>query len=75
MYCADMTNEQFASLLTEAQNKKYPGLPDAAVAKQIGVSRQLFWAYKNGKAFPTMEKLTLLVQSLELKPEDIFQSV
>lgn len=63
----------FIELLEAAQMKKFPTLTDAAVAERIGLSRQLYWSYKSAKATPTLEKLILLVHSLEINPADIFR--
>ena len=63
----------FAALLESAQKKKYPELTDAAVAERIGVSRQLYWSYKTERATPTLDKLILLVHSLDISPADIFR--
>ena len=56
----DIDKDIFAANLDRLMTRS--GYSNAALGRNLGVSRQMIWNYRHGGTVPTEEKLTLLVQ-------------
>lgn len=66
--------ERFAVLLATAQEKRFPNLSNAAVAERIGISRQLYFQYKEAQQLPTLPKFLRLAKHLKLNFTDLVKN-
>lgn len=66
-----MDRENFAELLSKAIQEKYPNECRAAVARELGISKQSLSTYLHGKSLPGAEMLAKILPALDLSFDDI----
>ncbi|MBN2713200.1 MAG: helix-turn-helix transcriptional regulator [Planctomycetes bacterium] len=60
--------------LIEFVLSKFPGLSQAAVAAEVGVSRQLFTEWKTGRSYPRPPQLELIKNKLGVSWDELMET-